>query len=264
MKKTLLITGGSSGIGYEVSRYFAKDNYRLLWVSKPEEELHQAKAKIEEEIPNVEIHTLPKDLSLPHSPKEVYDWVKENDWTIDVLINNAGFGTYGFIQETSLDKEVAMINLNVLCVYKLTRLFLDDMITKNQGTIINISSNSSFQPVPKMNTYASTKAFVTHFSRALTEELKMQKSKVKLMTVCPSAVKNTAFRKGEGLNKIKTFEGMAYTTVEEVAKDIWKGFQKGKPFVVTGRKMRFLYAFSHLIPYRIQQMLVKRETGVMK
>ena len=182
--KTVLITGGSSGIGYEMSKHFAKDGYCLLWVAKPPEELSQAKAKLESEIPDVKIHILAKDLTDAQAPQQVYEWAKQIG-EVDVLINNAGFGTHGFLQNIPIEKELAMIQLNVVALYLLTRLFLDDMLQKNAGTIINISSNSSFQPVARMNTYASTKAFVKHFSRGLQEELGLQKSKVKILTVCP-------------------------------------------------------------------------------
>lgn len=256
--QTVLITGGSSGIGFELSKHFAKAGYRLLWVAKPLEELENARAKLLEEFPNIEIHTLAKDLCLAESPDAVKTW-SHSIGPVDVLINNAGYGTYGFLQNTDLNKELGMIQLNIIALYKLTRLYLDDMIKRDAGTIINISSNSSFQPIPKMNTYASTKAFVKHFSRGLNEELKMQNSKVKVMTVCPAAVKDTPFRTVGNMDRVKTFSGLAFTTAKEVAKDTWNGFKKGKSFVVSGAKMRFLYLFYAFIPFAVQQFLVRRE-----
>ena len=256
--KTVLITGGSSGIGFELSKHFAKAGYRLLWVAKPEKELESAKTTILEDFPNLEIHTLAKDLCLAEAPNQVKTW-SESISPVDVLVNNAGYGTYGFLQNTNLDKELGMIQLNILAVYKLTRLYLGDMITRDSGTIINISSNSSFQPIPKMNTYASTKAFVKHFSRGLNEELKMQNAKVKVMTVCPAAVQDTPFKTAANMDRVKTFSGLAFTTAKEVAKDTWKGFEKGKSFVVSGAKMRFLYLFYAFIPFSVQQFLVRRE-----
>ncbi len=259
MNKTVLITGGSSGIGFEMSQYFAKDGYRILWVSLLEEELTTAKTKLTALVDGVEIHCLTKDLSKNEAAQEVFEWTQKMGG-VDVLINNAGFGTYGYTNDISMDKELTMIQLNVLNVYKMTRLFLQEMQQKNTGTIINISSNSSFQPVARMNTYASTKAFVAHFSRGLQEELALQKSKVKVMTVCPSAIVDTAFKKASGMDKVKTFNGLAYTTAEEVAKDVWYGFQKNKTFVVSGWKMRWLYAVRGLVPYRVQQYMVQKET----
>ncbi|MEM7513835.1 MAG: SDR family NAD(P)-dependent oxidoreductase [Bacteroidota bacterium] len=257
--KTVLITGGSSGIGYAVSEYFAKAGYRILWASWLEEELQEAKTRLSNSHTGTEIHTLAIDLSKEESCQKVFDWTHENGWSVNVLINNAGFGTYGFLQDTDMDKEIAMINLHILSTYKLTRLFLNEMIKREEGTIINIASNSSFQPTPKLNTYASTKAFVNHFTRGLHEELKMTGSKVKAICVCPAAIRDTAFRKGEKLDKVKTFDGLATTTTAEVAKNIWNGFQQGKAFIVSGWKMRLLYSISWLIPYGLTQVLVKRE-----
>lgn len=260
--QTVLITGGSSGIGLEMSRHFGKAGYRLIWVSKPEEELAKAKAQLIEELPTVEIHTMAKDLSNQAAAKEVYDWTKQKDWEVNVLINNAGFGTYGYQKDTSIEEELAMIQLNVINLYQLTRFFLQDMLQKDAGTIINISSNSSFQPVPRMNTYASTKAFVKHFSRGLQEELKMLRSNVRVMTVCPAAIKDTPFKTSAKMEKVKTFTGLAYTTAKEVAKDVFKGFQQGKTFVISGWKMRLLYSIHNFVPYGLQQFLVRKETEI--
>ena len=255
--KTVLITGGSSGIGYEMSIHFGRAGYRLLWVSKPQDELTQAADNLKAILPEVELHLLAKDLSKPAACGEAYEWAKQIA-AIDVLINNAGFGTYGFLPTTEMEKELAMIRLNVLAVYQLTRLFLDDMMAKDAGTIINISSNSSFQPVARMITYASTKAFITNFSRGLQEELALQGSHVRVMTVCPSAITDTPFSKD--MKGVKTFTGLAYTTAAEVARDVWQGFQKGKTFQVSGYKMRFFYAIRNWVPYSLQQYLTRKET----
>ena len=258
--KTVLITGGSSGIGFEISKYFARNGYRLLWVSKPPKELTAARKKMITEFREVELHTLTKDLSRDEAAGEVFEWTRQNSWPVDVLINNAGFGTYGYNWDIPLDREIDLIKLNALTVYRLSRLFLEEMRIRESGTIINISSNSSFQPVPRMNTYAATKAFVTHFSRGLQEELAISRSKVRVMTVCPAAIRDTPFRTSGQMEGVRTFEGMAYTTAAEVAGDVWKGFQSGKTFVVSGWKMRILYRFMHLVPFRLQQFLVRRET----
>ncbi|MEM9723199.1 MAG: SDR family NAD(P)-dependent oxidoreductase [Bacteroidota bacterium] len=258
--KTALITGGSSGIGYEMSRYFAREGYQLLWASLDEAELAQAKSTLEQEVANVSIHTLAVNLSDEQGAQQIWDWAKRNEWQVDVLINNAGFGLYGFVNEKEIEREVAMIKCNALSLYVLTRLFLREMVERDEGTIINISSNSSFQPVPRMCTYASTKAFVKHFSRGLTEELKLMKSQVRILTVCPSAISDTPFRNHEGMDKVKTFNGLAYTTTEEVARDVWKGFTRGKNFVVSGWKMRLLYKINFLVPYRVIQFITQKET----
>lgn len=257
--KTVLITGGSSGIGYEMSRHFARGGYRLLWVSKPPQELADAKTRLETEIAGVMIDTLAKDLSEKGAAREVYDWAK-NIATMDVLINNAGFGTYGFTQDISVEKDMAMIDLHISFVYQMTRLFLDDMLARNAGTIINISSITAFQPITRMNTYASTKAFIHHFSRGLQEELTMQKSQVKVVTVCPAAIGDTPFKTTGNMADVKTFKGLVTTTAEEVGSDVWKGFNAGKTYIVSGAKMRRLNLISGLLPYWFKQYLIRRES----
>jgi uncharacterized protein len=257
--KKVLITGGSSGIGFEMSKYFAEAHYDILWVSLDESELQDSKVKLHKLFPNAVIETLSIDLTLNDAPMKVHTWA-QSIGIVDVLINNAGIGTYGMVNDINMDKELSMIQTNILAVYILTRLFMKEMVQKDRGTIINISSNSSFQPVPRMNTYASTKAFVRHFSQGLSEEMKLMGSKVKIITVCPSAIQNTPFREHEGMKNVKTFSGLAYTTAEEVAKDVWKGFTKGKEFIVTGRKMRMLYSIQHFIPSFLSKYLVRKET----
>ncbi|MFT5195522.1 MAG: short-subunit dehydrogenase [Cellvibrionaceae bacterium] len=258
-KKAALITGGSSGIGFEMSKYFARDGYHILWVSLVADELEQAKAKLEGLVSGVKIDTLNLDLANAQSPQKTYDWCKGNNWVVDVLINNAGFAEYGFANQTDVGKEVAMIELNVMAVFKLTKLFLQDMVARDAGTIINISSNTSFQPVPKLATYAATKAFVSHFSQSLQEEMRMQEKKVRVMTVCPAAIANTNFKSAANMHRVKTFDGLATTTAEEVAKDVWYGFKNGKTFVVSGARMRVLYALRNWVPYRLQQFMVRQE-----
>ncbi len=257
--KAVLVTGGSSGIGLTISKYFARAGYRLLWVSLLKQEMKAAQSQLKAEIPDCDINSLELDLSLSDAAQEVYAWIKENHWDIDVLINNAGFGTYGFSNDIDVDRELNMINLNVINLYKMTRLFLNDMIDQNQGTIINISSNTSFQPTPKLSAYGATKSFVKHFSRSINEELKMLNSKVKVICVCPAAIRDTNFKKAGNMENLKTFSGLATTTSEEVAKDVWNGFMKGKDFIISGWKMRMLHHISWIVPYRFQQFLVRKE-----
>jgi len=260
-KKIALITGGSSGIGYAISTYFAKAGYDLLWVALNEKELQQAKTTLQQSY-DCEIDTLCKNLCTASAVDEIYEWTQQNDYKVDVLINNAGFGNFGFVSELSMQREVDLIHCNILATYKLSRYFLNAMENRNEGTIINISSNSSFQPVPKMSTYAASKSFVTQFSRSVSEELKIKKSKVRMICVCPSAIKDTNFKNTNNMCQVKTFNGIAATTAKEVAKDVWQAFVQGNDFVVTGTKMRMLYSIAPLIPYPVKQFLVRQEIKV--
>ena len=256
--KTVLITGGSSGIGYEMSKHFAADGYQLLWVSHDQEELDISKARLREEFPNVSVETFCQDLTEDIGAERVYQWScsKNNP---NVIINNAGFGTYGYVNEINQSSEIKMIQLNIVALYKLTRLFLKDMIQEDSGTIINICSNSAFQPIPRMTTYAATKGFVYQFSRALQEEMDITGSNVRVITVCPAAISDTPFRDQLAKN-VKTFDGLVATTAQEVARDVWRGFEGQKTFIISGRKMRWLYRIRGLIPAALQRKLVRQET----
>lgn len=259
-KKTVLITGGSSGIGFELSKYFIKEKYRILWVSKLEDELSQSKEKMCASHPDADIYTMTQDLCLPDGPIKVKDWVEGHGWNVNVLVNNAGYGTYGYVKDQDIQMELHMIDLHIKTLYHLTRLFLDEMIKADIGTIINLSSISAFQPIPRMCTYASTKAFVKHFSLGLQEELRMTGSNVNVLSACPAAISNTAFKSHEQMNDVKTFQGIATTTVEEVASDIWSAFKKKKDLQVSGKMARRLMILNKFIPMSYQKKLIKQET----
>lgn len=254
-----LITGGSSGIGLEISKRFAENGYTICWVALLEEEVHSAKKELLSELPKANIHYLIQDLSKENGAQNTYDWIKNKRLKVSVLVNNAGFGTFGFANDIPLDKEIAMIQLNVLSLFKLTRLFLRDMLDEDNGTIINISSNSSFLPVPKMAAYSASKAFIKQYTQSLEEELKISKSNVRVITVCPAAIKDTKFKEVADMKKIKTFEGIAATTKKEVAKDVWNGYSNGKSYIVSGARMRRMMWISSFLPRPIIQFLLKKE-----
>lgn len=121
--KTVLISGGSSGIGFTISRYFANAGYKLLWVSLLKEGIKASTMQLQKEVPNCELNYTVQDLSLSNAAQKVYDWVQENQWDVDVLINNVGLGTYGFINDIDSKRELNMIDVNITNLYKMTRFF---------------------------------------------------------------------------------------------------------------------------------------------
>lgn len=260
--KNVLITGGSSGIGFEISRYFLQHNFRLFWVSWSENELKEAQERMSTEFPTVQIETLVQDLSVMDAAEHVLQWIESMDVSLDVLINNAGVGMHGLTKDNDMQRELNMIQLNVVTPYKLSRFFLGHFLAKNDGCIINISSNTSFQPVARMNTYASTKAFVKHFSMGLQEEMEILNSKVRIVTICPAAIKDTAFKVAGNMERAKTFSGIAVTTSKEVAKDVWYAYSSGKNYRVTGWRMRMMQLVRPFVPYALQQAMVRKETKI--
>jgi len=255
--KTALITGGSSGIGLELAGLFARDGYRLLLVSKPPEELAKAEAELKRQWPGAAIHTLAIDLATPEAPPLVYDFARALGRPIDVLINNAGFGTYGFIDEIAIDKELQMIQLHATALYHLTRLFLRDMVEQDRGHIINLSSVSALQPSPMLATYAATKSFVLQFSRAVNYELKERGSRVRVSAICPTATAGTGFQARAGMLQTNTFDTWMTTTPQVVARDTYAVLQNKRDFVIPGRGFGLLQRIIRHLPDSVRMRLAR-------
>lgn len=255
MKKTVLITGGSSGIGLALARKFAADDYDLFLVALEQKELEQAKIALNRDFPNLDIQILCKDLTSIGAVQEVHAYAKLNGFDIDVLVNNAGVGTYGFIDDIDISKEVQMVQLNVLATYQLTRLFLKDMVKRDSGKILNISSVSAFQPNPLLATYGATKAFVHSFSRAINFELQQQQSRVVVLTVCPSPVKDTSFKRVADMEDSKVFDNWMTVTAETVAKDAYQALKDNKELVIPKYRLHLLNKFIGLLPMRWRMSL---------
>lgn len=247
----VLITGGSSGIGLEIAKLFAKDGYELIIVAKPLMELEKAKNMLLNLYPTLVIHTKVMDLSNTDNSREIFNWVKNSFGQIDVVVNNAGMGTYGFLQNTDLKKELEMIDLHIKNTYLLTRLFLVEMMKVNKGNIINIASVTSFQPNPLMSTYGATKSFIYNFSRAVNYELKKQGSNVRITTVCPTTAK-TNFQKSANMEASTIFDSWLTIKPEKIAQSTYRAMKRGRAFVIPG----WFYHGLHSIIKRVPEPLV--------
>lgn len=188
-----LVTGASSGIGRDIAKELAKRGYDIIAVARSEEGLKKTKEEIEKEYKvNVDIRAM--DLIDRDGCRKLHDDVKEKYGTIDILVNDAGFGTCGKFTQTDLEKELGMIDTNIVALHILTKLFLQDMVEKDKGRILNVASIAGFMPGPLMATYYSTKAYVVRLTQSIRQELFMQGSKVKISALCPGPV-NTNFNK---------------------------------------------------------------------
>jgi len=245
---TTLITGGSSGIGLETARLLLRDGHQLLLVSLLAEELASAKKELEAESPTAQVKTLQQDLAQPASAQIVYDWATQDGRAIDYLVNNAGFGTYGFINDIAMDREVDMINLHIMTLYKLTRLFLKDMIARDSGRIINLSSVSAFQPNPLLATYGATKSFVWQFSRAINYELKGKGSRVRVTAICPPPIRATGFQSASDMDGSKLFETWMVQTPQKVAQAIQRSLRGGWDMAIPGRGLKWVYYLTKRLP----------------
>ncbi|MFB2771670.1 SDR family NAD(P)-dependent oxidoreductase [Pelatocladus sp. BLCC-F211] len=243
-QKTALITGACSGIGYQLACLFASDNYNLVLVDRWGEKL----AEIAEEFPKkfrIAVKSIVKDLSTSTSPEEIFSEVRCSGIQIDVLVNNAGFGTYGLFHEIDLMTELEMMQVNVVCLTHLTKLFLKDMVKQGRGKILNVSSTAAFQPGPLMAVYFATKAYVLSFSEAIANEL--EGTGVTVTVLCPGPTAS-AFHERTGMADSKLVKGKKMMDAQTVAQLGYSGLLANKTLVIPGVKNKLLVEIVKLAP----------------
>ncbi|WP_435624293.1 SDR family NAD(P)-dependent oxidoreductase [Flagellimonas sp.] len=228
MKNVALITGASSGIGKELAYCHAETGSDIILVARSKDKLDALKSELESKY-NIEVKVIAKDLTLPNSANEIYDKIKKQGIEISYLINNAGFGGHGKFHERPWEQDLSMINLNITALTALTRFFLPEMVARNSGKILNVSSTASFMPGPLQAVYFATKAYVTFFSNALSEEL--HDTKVTVTNLMPGATE-TGFAKTSGMDKTDLFDKTV--SAKSVATDGYKGMLEGKLDVISG------------------------------
>lgn len=231
-----LITGVSSGIGREFSKQLSKTCEEIVLVGRDSEKLNNLKKEI---CKNTKVKIVIADISDVDNCIKIHNENKD----IDLLINNAGFGDCGLFDETDLNKDLNMINTNIVGLHILTKLYLSDMKKKNSGHILNVASIAGFMPGPLMTTYYATKNYVVKLSEAIREELKRDKSKVKISILCPGPV-NTNFNKRANVKF--NLRGMES---EDVVKYALKKLNKF--YIVPGFGVKITRIISHLLPSNI-------------
>ncbi len=189
-----LITGASSGIGYELAKVFARNGFNLILVARNLGRLEAVAQELTRDH-MTECHVISADLSLMGGVEEVYRRVHEKDLTVSVLVNDAGVGTYGLFRQTDFEMEAQMINLNIVGLTYLTKLFVKEMVENGSGRILNVASVVGLWPVPRMSVYAATKAYVISFSQSLASEVKG--TGVQVSVLCPGAVDTSFLKSGE-------------------------------------------------------------------
>lgn len=234
-----LITGASSGLGREFAIQLSEMGYDLILVARRKTKLEKLQKQLKT---NVEIIAL--DVSSTYNCMQLYNQVKKEK--IDILINNAGFGKYGKFDETKLDPELDMIDLNIKTVHTLTKLFLKDFKKRDSGYILNVASSAAFLPGPLMSTYYSTKAYVLHLTEAIYEELKKDKSNVYIGALCPGPV-NTEF------NDVAKVE-FALKSLEPdvVVKYAIKKMFKRKLVIIPGLMTKIGVYLSKILPLKLK------------
>jgi short-subunit dehydrogenase len=243
--QTALVTGASSGIGEAFARRLAAMGKDLILVARREPVLEQLAQELTKQH-GVETHVFVRDLARPRAAAGLFVDTERRELAVDLLVNNAGFARIGRFAELSLEEQGRMTRLNVNTLLELTRLYLPAMRLRRRGGIINVSSNSAFQPVPYMAVYAATKAFVLSFSQALAEEVR--DDGIRVLALCPGATA-TEFWERAGAWQGRP-DKMA--TPEEVVRAGLRAFDNGKVFFVPGAlNGAAAFTASRLLPRRL-------------
>jgi len=249
---TALITGASSGIGYELTRLFARDAYDLVIVARDEKKLKKMKLDLEKEC-SVQVFVFAQDLSQPSAAKKVFEKVQSMKLHIDVLVNNAGFGEYGMFTKTDLEKEERMIQVNITALTQLTKYFLPLMVEKKSGKVLNVASTAAFIPGPFMAVYYATKAYVLSFTEALSKEL--EGSGVTLTALCPGPTQSN-FSKNSSSDTSPVFKGKTLPTAKEVAVFGYQSLLNSKVVAIHGISNNILIPLLRFVPRSIVRDVV--------
>jgi uncharacterized protein len=240
-----LITGASSGIGYELAKLFAADGYPLVIVGR-DGQVMEEKARELTAAHSIAVIPVMKDLFNPNAAQEIYDEVKSKGLTVEVLVNDAGQGQYGLFAEADLQRLLEIIQLNVTSLTALTQLFLKDMLARNRGKILQVASIASELPGPLQAVYHATKAYVLSLSEALVNELK--DSAVSITSLQPGVTDTDFFNKADFPGDLKILEKDKMDNAAKVAKDGYEALMKGDAKVVSGIKNKVMTTMSNVMP----------------
>ena len=256
MKNTVLITGASNGIGLELAHIHAENGDDLVIVARSENKLTELKHTLEAKH-GVSVHVISADLSLPESSQQIFERTTALGLNIDILINNAGFGGHGKFIERALADDLAMMQLNMMTLTSLTHLYLQGMIARNRGKILNVSSTASFMPGPLQAVYYATKAYVTSFSQALAEEVKAHN--ISVTALCPGTV-DTGFVAAGNLDGLEAWKNAK--SARSVAEIGYKGMQKGE--LVTFNESALKFLVNWIIPLLPRKMVLNMSRQFME
>ncbi|WP_125152048.1 SDR family NAD(P)-dependent oxidoreductase [Clostridium rectalis] len=249
MKETVLITGASSGIGYELAQIFAKNHYNLILIARRDKRLNEMSKKFYKNFKTNTI-VLVEDLTKTNTVEEIVNKIKNMGINIDILINNAGIGYCGLFHEIDLKNHNKTIELNIVALTKLTKLISIDMVNRRKGRILNVASTGAYQPGPLISVYYATKAYVLSFSEALYNELKPYN--ITVSTLCPGTTM-TEFSNNAGKGDLKSA-----MSPERVAKITYNQLMRGKRIIIPGVLNKILIFFSKITPRRILAAIVRK------
>ena len=252
-RETVLITGASSGIGLELARLFAADGSDLVLVARRGEKLEELRRELEQSH-GIVAEVLVEDLATAAAPQAIFDRLAGENRTINVVVNNAGFGAVGPVAEIGLRRQMEMLQVNVVALAHLTMLFLPGMLQRGQGGVLNVGSTAAFQPGPLMAMYYASKAFVLSFSEALAEELRG--TPVRVCCLCPGPTR-TEFAATARLEDRLLFK-LGTASASQVARAGYRGFRRGKPLVIPGTLNKIGTLAVRLTPRTVIRKVTKR------
>lgn len=252
--ETVLITGASSGIGLELARIFAANNFNLILVARREKRLQEIAQELATQ--NIQVKIIPLDLSGFDASRQLFEEVQKRKLPVNILVNNAGFGLEGPFVETDWEEEDGMIRLNILTLTGLTKYFIPFMLEQGKGKILNVASTAAFLPGPYMSVYYASKAYVVSFSKALAYELKGKNITVSVL--CPGPTK-TEFQDRAGVQDSALFRGrrLPISTAKEVALAGFNGLMKGKAVIIPGLLNKIGAVGSRFSPSSITNRMVE-------
>lgn len=250
-----LITGASTGIGFEFARILAEEGHNLMLVAKDKTRLAQATEELRRAFPGITISSIAADLSTEKGVRMALDEVRSKKLQVHTLINNAGYGMYGRFWETDSEQEAAMLRLNIIALTQLTKAFLPGMIARKQGIVVNVSSTAAFQPGPLMAAYYASKAYVLSFSEAIANEV--HGTGVSVTCLCPGPTESNFQSRANMLNSKIAREGRLMSA-RAVVEEGWSGAKAGKSVVIPGLRNQIGTIAARLAPGSISAQVVRR------
>lgn len=253
--KYALITGASSGIGYELAKRFAKEGYNLVIVGRNHDSLRDRANEFKHF--GINVITLAKNLFNTEDAYSLYADLKQSNISPEILVNDAGQGLYGKFQDTEIHREIDIVNLNIASILILTKLFLKDRLPQNSGKILNLASIASKAPGPWHSVYHGTKAFILSWSEAIREELK--ETGITVTALLPGPTDTDFFNKAD-MNRSKIMEDKEnFSTPEDVAEDGFRALMNGDDKIISGLKNKLTVAMTNLTSdsmaaYRMNEM----------
>jgi short-subunit dehydrogenase len=241
INRTALITGASTGIGFELAQLFAQDHFNVILVARDKPRLTQLADDLIRRY-GISAKVIEKDLSKPSAPIEIYEELQRASLSIDILVNNAGAGVYGLFAESNLEEQLDALQLNIMTLTSLAHLFLPT-IKSRKGKILNVASTAAFQPGPLMGCYFASKAYVLFFSEAMANEVKI--SGVTVTALCPGPTQ-TNFQARSGTQNIR--ESAIMMDAKSVAQIGYQGLMRGKTVVVPGLTNKILVCLVRFFP----------------